>query len=138
MRAGRALRRAVMDRLIAQVPDLGERVYDKATETDAYPYVTLGPSYWTDASVECIEGREITLQVDVWCSSAAGNDRTGTPATGKGNAEDVVDDVATALNGWMNQDALTAHPARVTLVRVMDDPKGCVHGVVQVEVMAEG
>ncbi|TWI29736.1 DUF3168 domain-containing protein [Paracoccus sulfuroxidans] len=129
MRAGRALRRAVMDRLIAQVPDLGERVYDKATETDAYPYVTLGPSYWTDASVECVEGRTITLQVDVWCSGGA--------AAGKGNAEDVVDDVATALNGWMDQGALTAHPARVTMVRVMDDPSGCVHGVVQVEVMAE-
>lgn len=130
MRAGRALRRAVMDRLIAQVPDLGGRVYDKSTETDAYPYVTLGPSYWTDASVECIEGRDITLQVDVWCS--------GGPSAGKGNAEDVVDDVATALNGWMDQVAVTAHPARVTMVRVMDDPNGCVHGVVQVEVMAEG
>lgn len=130
MRAGKAVRRAVQDRLIAAVPDLGSRVYDRATKSTAYPYVTLGPSYWTDASVECIEGRTITLQVDVWCSSGA--------AAGKGDAEDVVDDVATALNGWMDQDALTAHPARVALVRVMDDPEGCVHGVVQIEVMVEG
>ena len=31
-----------------------------------------------------------------------------------------------------------AHPARVAMVRVMDDPSGCVHGVVQIEVMTEG
>lgn len=130
MRVGRALRKAVMDRLIAQVPDLGGRVYDKSTEADHYPYVTLGFSYWTDDSAECIEGRTITLQVDVWCSGGA--------ASGKGNAEDVVDDVSDALDGWMDQVAVTAHPARVTMVRVMDDPSGSVHGVVQVEVMAEG
>ncbi|MFB9223831.1 hypothetical protein [Paracoccus cavernae] len=37
----------------------------------------------------------------------------------------------------MDQDAVTAHPARVTLVRVMDDPSGCIHCVVQVEIGVE-
>ena len=55
----------------------------------------------TDDSSDCIEGRAITLQVDVWCSGGAG--------AGKGNAEDVVDGVARALKGWMDQDILTAH-----------------------------
>lgn len=130
MRSGRELRRAVIARLKDQVPDLGVRVYDRATESDEFPYVTLGPSSWVDNSADCIEGRDITLQVDVWCS--------GGPKAGKGNAEDVVDDVSTALNGWMDDDILTAHPARVTLVRVMDDPSGCVHGVVQIDVEVEG
>lgn len=130
MRAGRAIRKAVLDRIITQVPDLEGRAYNRATKTATYPYVTLGPSHWSDVSVECIEARSYTLQVDVWCSNGT--------AAGKGNAEDVVDDVSTALNGWMDQDAVTAHPARVTLVRVMDDPSGCVHGVVQVEIDAEG
>lgn len=42
------------------------------------------------------------------------------------------------MSGWMDLDALTAHPARVTMVRVMDDPSGCVLGVVRFEVMVEG
>ena len=130
MRSGRSLRRIVMDRLIAQVAALGGRVYDRATETDSYPYATLGASYWTDDSVECIEARVLTLQVDVWCS--------GGPASGKGNAEDVVDDVASALRGWADTSALTMHPLRVSLVRLMDDPSGAVHGVVQVEALVEG
>ena len=125
MRAGRAIRQAVIARLEAVVPALSG-VYDRATESENYPYVSLGPSYWSDESVECIEARSYTLQVDVWCTD------------GKGAAEDVVDDVSTALNGWMDQDAVTAHPARVTLVRLMDDPSGCVHGVVQVEIEVEG
>ena len=28
-------------------------------------YATLGPSYWSDTSVQCIEAREVTLQIDV-------------------------------------------------------------------------
>ncbi|WP_294932188.1 DUF3168 domain-containing protein [uncultured Paracoccus sp.] len=130
MRAGAALRRAVAGRLVAEVPDLGGRVWDRSSKGDILPYVTLGPSYWSDASVQCVAVRAITLQVDVWCSGAAG--------AGKGDAEDVIDDVATALNDWMDQDALTAHPLRVIMVRVMDDPSGVVHGVVQVEALVEG
>lgn len=121
MRAGRALRRIIMDRLIAQVPALAGRVFDRAAETTAYPYATLGPSYWTDDSSECIRARVQTVQVDVWGNAA------------KGPVEDVTDDVAAALDGWA-ADTLAMHPLRVSLVRVMDDPSpGVVHGVVQVE-----
>ncbi|WP_347268809.1 DUF3168 domain-containing protein [Paracoccus sp. (in: a-proteobacteria)] len=119
-----------MDRLIAQVGALGGRVYDRAIEANDYPYITLGPSYWTDDSVECVKARAVTLQVDVWCS--------GAPGAGKGNAEDVIDDVAAALDGWADTVALTMHPARLSLVRVMDDPSGCIHGVVQIEALLEG
>ena len=127
MRAGRTLRRMVMDRIIAQVPDLDGRVFDKATEDEAYPYATLGPSYWGDDSVECIEAREITLQVDVWHSSSS-----------KGELEDLVDDVTAALKGWADTTALTMHPAEISLVRIMDDPDGVsVHGVIQIEAIVE-
>lgn len=126
MRAGRALRQLVMARLIEQVPDLGGRVYDRAMETTPFPYATLGPSYWTDDSVECIPGRAQTVQIDVWGS---GN---------KGVVEDIVDDAAAALDGWVDTDALTMHPLRVVLARVMDDPTpGVVHGVLQVEAAVE-
>ena len=126
MRAGRALRRIIMDRIIDVVPDLDGKVYDRAAEDTAYPYVTLGPSFWVDDSAECIQARSQTVQVDVWHSGAA-----------KGALEDLVDDVSAALDGWA-VDELTMHPLQVTLARIMDDPSGALHGVVQVEAMVEG
>lgn len=127
MRAGRTLRRVIMDRLVEQVPGVAGRVYDRAAETTKMPYITLGPSYWADASVECIEARDQTVQVDVWDA-----------ATTKGSLEDIVDDVADALDGWADTEVLAMHPLRVSLVRVMDDPGGGLHGIVQVEAMVEG
>lgn len=128
MRAGRALRRIIMDRIIAEVPALNGKVYDRAAEDTSFPYVTLGPSYWSDDSASCIQARTQTVQVDVWHSGTA-----------KGAIEDLVDDVSAALDGWADTGALTMHPLRVALVRVMDDPApGVVHGVVQAEAMVEG
>lgn len=128
MRAGRVLRQIIRARIMAQVPALAGKVFDRATEGLAYPYATLGPSYWSDTSVQCIEAREITLQIDIWHSQS-----------NKGVLEDLTDDVAAALNGWSDEVALTMHPMRVSLVRVMDDPDGkSLHGVVQVEAMVEG
>ena len=124
MRAGRLLRQVVIARLRDQIP--GVPVVDKPTEKTPMPYNVLGPSYWISADAECIEARDVTLQVDAYDS-----------ASSKGKLEDLVDDVATALRGWADQVALTMHPLRVSLVRVMDDPSGAVHGVVQVEAMVE-
>lgn len=127
MRAGRALRRIILERLVEQLPELAGRVYDRAAEDTAYPYITLGPSSWMDDSVECIAAREQVVQVDVWGS---GN---------KGAVEDLVDDAAAALDGWADVDALTMHPLRVVMAQVMDDPTpGVIHGVVQVEAAVEG
>ena len=127
MRAGRILRKIVMDRIIAQVPALGGRVYDKATEGTAYPFASMGPSDWVDESVECIKARSVSLQIDVWGSRS-----------NKGALEDLTDDVATALEGFADEDRLTMHPIRVVSVQVMDDPDGStVHGVVRIEVDVE-
>lgn len=127
MRAGRALRRIIMNRIIDEVPGLDGKVYDRAAEDTAYPYVTLGPSYWVDDSAECIQARSQTVQVDVWHSGAA-----------KGALEDLVDDVSASLDGWADTETLTMHPLQVTLARIMDDPSGALHGVVQIEAMVEG
>lgn len=127
MRAGRILRQIVRSRIIAQVPAL-TGVYDRPTEGAAFPYATLGASYWTDDSTECFEAREITLQIDLWHSQS-----------NKGIAEDLTDDIAAALKGWADEAVLAMHPISVSLVRVMDDPDGVsVHGVVQIEAMVEG
>lgn len=127
MRAGRALRKMVMDRVIDQVPDLDGRVYDKATEGTAYPFVSMGPSDAVDESVECIKAKNISLQIDIWGSR-----------TNKGRVEDLTDDVAAALDGYENTEALTMHPIEIVQTQVMDDPDGMtVHGIVRIEVDVE-
>ncbi len=126
MRAGRILRQIVRARILSQVGGL-TGVYDRATESAVYPYASMGPSYWTDTSVECIDAREITLQIDVWHS-----------LSNKGVLEDLTDDVAAALNGWSDTSVLTMHPLQIGIVRVMDDPDGqSVHGIVQITALVE-
>ncbi|MFH5773591.1 DUF3168 domain-containing protein [Paracoccus sp. NGMCC 1.201697] len=126
MRSGRILRQIVRARIKEQVPAL-TAVSDKATEKSAFPYATMGPSYWVDDSTDCTEGREITLQIDIWHS-----------ASNKGVCEDLTDDVATALKGYADQVALTMHPIEIDTARVTDDPDGVsVHGIVVIRAMVE-
>lgn len=129
MRAGRVLRQLIMDRIIDQVPALGGRVYDKAVKTTETPYVTMGPSFWVDESVECITSRAQTVQIDIW------HDQSN-----KGIMEDLVDDVTTALVGYADTDALTMHPMAIAITpQIEDDPDGVhVHGIVRVEAMIDG
>lgn len=126
MRAGRALRQIVIAQIEAEVSALAGRVFDQATADADYPYASLGPSYWNDRSVACIESRLYTLQIDVWHGSAS-----------KGVCEDLVDDISAAMVGWSDTDRIKMHPFEVSLVRVMDDPNGSVHGVIQIEALVE-
>jgi len=125
MRAGRALRQAVIARLEAQVPEFEGRVMDQAVAGTGYPYCTLGPSDWTRQDADCIDGRLWSLQVDIWHSKAA-----------KGALEDLVDDVAAALRDFEVAD-IAMHPFSVTLARILEDPGGDLHGVVQIEANLE-
>ena len=121
------LQRLIVARLKAAVPRVAGRVYDGPAETATMPYISIGPSYWSDDDVECIEGRSEVIQIDVWASNRPN----------KGAAKDATDEVAAALKGWSSE-AIAMHPLRVVLVRVMDDPApGVVHGVVQVEALVE-
>lgn len=125
MRAGRILRQIVISRLRDQIP--GVPVVDKPTQKTPMPYIVLGPSYWVSADAECIEAREVTLQIDAYDEAA-----------NKGRLEDLTDDIATALRGWADTDALTMHPLEIEAVRVTDDPDGVsVHGIVVVRAMVE-
>lgn len=126
MRAGRALRQMVIARIADQVPAL-TAVVDKATESTAYPFASMGPSNWIPADSECIMARDVSLQVDIWGSQSS-----------KGALEDLTDDVAAALDGFADTDRLTMHPFRVAQVLTMDDPDGMtVHGIVRIEAMVE-
>lgn len=127
MRAGRTLRKIVMDRIIAQVPALGGRVYDKATEGTVYPYASMGPSDGIPESVHCIKAKNLSLQIDIWHSKS-----------NKGVVEDLVDDVFAALDEYEDTSQLTMHPIEVVQTQVMDDPSGDHHGIVRIEVDVEG
>lgn len=126
MKVGRSLRRAVLARIAAEVTDLGGRVFDRAVAGTQHPYCTLGPSDWSPRDADCIEGRLYALQLDIWHSAAA-----------KGALEDLVDDVAASLRELEVQE-IPMHPFRVALARIMDDPSGDLHGVVQIEALIEG
>ena len=127
MRAGRALRKVIIARLSQEVTALDGRIYARSVpETAVYPYCTIGPSYWTPRNAECIPARSQTVQVNLWHRPGA-----------DGEAEDLVDDVSAALEGWADSAMLVMGPLRVALARVTDDPSGDLHGVVQVEAVVQ-
>ena len=122
------LQKLIVARLKSAVPAVSGRVYDGPSETAQMPFISIGPSYFTPDDAECIRARSENLQVDIW----------GASKPNRAAVKDAVDQVYDALHGWEDTAALTMHPMRVSLVRVMDDAQqGIIHGVVQVEAMIE-
>lgn len=122
------LQRMIVARLKDAVPSVEGRVYDGPGENAVMPFASIGPSYFVSNDAECIRGRSETLQIDVW----------GDSKPNRAALKNAVDEVVEALDGYADTDALTMHPLRVGLVRIMDDPQaGVVHGVVQVEAEVE-
>lgn len=126
----RRLAQIIMDRVADQVPELGGRVQERATDGLAYPYVTLGASYGVTADVECIDADDWTLQLDVW---------GGRPEWNKASLAGLAQKIRAALKGWSDTAEVTMHPLTVDPPRTMDDPDGMtVHSVLLVEAMVEG
>ena len=124
----RRLGQIILARISEQVPELGGRVYDKATETTAFPYVTLGPIYGVEEDAECISADDWTIQIDVWGR-----------ASNKLKQAELAQKVRAALKGWADTDEVTMHPLSVQPPRTFDDPDGMtVHSVLLVEAMVEG
>lgn len=116
----------------AAVMALVDRVYDKADEQqwdgDKQAVITKGPVYGSDESADCVDGQEVTIQIDVW-----------TRGTRRSLCDDVVHAVRRALNGAdisLSEFALAS--ISVVLWRVMDDPDPLTqHGVIQVTALIE-
>ena len=122
------LQRVIVARLKAAVPAVAGRVYDGPREDAQMPYISIGASYWTDDSAECIRARVETVQVDVWASNRPD----------KSACKVALDEAARAIDGWSNEAVLTAHPLRVFSAQVRDDPDGMtVHGFFLVDAMVE-
>ena len=122
------LQRVIVARLKAAVPAVAGRVYDGPREDAQMPYISIGASYWSDDSAECITARRETVQVDIWASVRPDMSM----------CKDVTDAATVALDGWADTDALTMSGLTVALARVVRDPDGTTaHGIVQVEAMVE-
>lgn len=118
---------AIRARLIVEVPALGGRVFDRATEGDETPYAAFDTFYAVAADAECIEAEDWTIQIGIYHSM-----------TSKAEVGKIVGQVKAALHGWADTDALTMHPLEIDTVRVTDDPDGVsVHGIVIVRAMVE-
>lgn len=126
MTIGRGLRRSIIARLKDRIGELEGQVFDRAVDATAYPYAVLGASYWTPGDVQCVKMRIRTLQIDIWCEGS------------KGACEDLTEAAADALDGWVDPEVDRMPPLAVTMGRVMDDPGGAFHGIVQIEARIEG
>jgi hypothetical protein len=50
----------------ALVSLVGNRVYDVAPENAPFPYVTYGPTFTVQDDAECIDGHEVSIQLNSW------------------------------------------------------------------------
>ncbi|ASY56489.1 DUF3168 domain-containing protein [Sinorhizobium sp. CCBAU 05631] len=106
-------------------------IYDRVPKSpygNKTAYISFGSDDSTEDDAECITGREVTTQIDVWST-----------APGKTECKTIVDLVRRALHRQpltLTENALV--DIWVTLVRVLPDPDGLTtHGVVQVTAMVE-
>lgn len=112
----------------AGVSAITSRVYDNIPTAPVFPYISFGPQDATDAGADCIDGQEITIQLDCWSR-----------AVGFLECKNMVDAVRKALHEQeltLTDNALAE--IRVFLTRVFRDPDGLTtHGVVQVTASCE-
>ncbi|MCW5722138.1 MAG: DUF3168 domain-containing protein [Devosia sp.] len=117
----------VMAELVAFVDN---RIFDRVPEDDANairsPYVSLGPTSAAPADYDCVDGLEITFQIDVW-SWGAGE------AYGSVEARKIAHVIRTALHKAdlpLTVNALVT--LRHVLTRVIREPDGIInHAAIQ-------
>ena len=103
-------------------------VYDSVPASPTFPYVSFGPQSSADDGADCVNGQEITIQLDCWSRSV-----------GFLECKNLVDAVRKALHEQelvLTDNALAE--MRVQLTRVFRDPDGLTsHGVVQVTAVVQ-
>jgi len=96
------------------------RIYVTVPESPAFPYVSFGPADAASEDAECIDGLEITFQIDVWSRSGGGTDAKqigGVVRKALHGADVVLADNAAVLcehrtsRAIRDPDGLTAHVA---------------------------
>lgn len=108
---------------------VGDRVFDTVTPDAAFPYITYGPTSAIEEDADCIEGQEITVQINTWSREV-----------GYPEAKNINDAVRTVLHNGptvtLAQNALVYLQHRQT--QTLRDPDGITnHGVLQFQAFIE-
>lgn len=107
---------------------ISARVYDAVPANAVFPYVTVGEGEETSDDVDCIDGFEISLDIDVWSR-----------AVGFPEAKRISQEIRAALKSSdlaLTDNALVFFRHRQT--RFMRDPDGLTsHAVMTFEAFAE-
>lgn len=133
MSASRALQTAIYDALVADAAVgalVGDRIYDGAPSDRAFPNITFGPSQEVTDDVDCIDGEEHFVQLDVWTDDQSR----------LGPCKDIVATLKAALHetGLTVADPYALAFLRVTNTRSMIDRDGIRgHGIVELQAMLE-
>ncbi|MFC3163060.1 DUF3168 domain-containing protein [Ciceribacter thiooxidans] len=133
MSVGQELWDAVRGAMLADaaVMALVNAVYDKVPDSpwgDKNAYISRGPFYGIPDDAECIDGQEITVQLDIWSRRP---DRWS------------MDDMIAAVRAVLHEQDFDLGTSalvslRVSLWRIIDDPDPLtVHGVVQLDALVE-
>ena len=109
---------------------IGGRIYDRVPDSPTFPYVSFGPSDEVSDDADCIDGFEVTMQLDVW-SRAVGfpECRRIVDAVRKALPEDgilLADNALVTFNHRISRvfrdpDGLTSHGA-MTFVAFVEQP----------------
>lgn len=107
---------------------IGGRVYDAVPTNAVFPYVTVGEGEETSEDVDCIDGFEISLDIDVWSR-----------AVGFPEAKRIAQEIRASLKSSdlsLTENALVFFRHRQT--RFMRDPDGLTsHAVMTFEAFTE-
>ncbi|ATG47598.1 hypothetical protein CEW89_08425 [Celeribacter ethanolicus] len=134
MSASFALQKAIVAALRANsgvTSLISDRVYDDVAEADAYPCISLGPSFFSPERQDCFKRRMETVQIDVWDQSQLK----------KEPCKRICDAVVAALDmaNLSLDDPYALGRIDLTLARIMEDPDGHTkHGVLQFECEING
>ena len=133
MSAGKELWGAIRNALLAEPTVTAElnAIYDKVPNSpwgEKNAYMSRGPFYGTPDDADCVEGQEITIQLDIWSR--------------KPNRWSMDDTISAVRKVLHERDLVLPTRAlaslRITLWRIIDDPDPLtVHGVVQVTALIE-
>lgn len=125
------LQRAIVERLKADLTVsalVAGRVYDSVPAEPVFPYISIGPTDEASDDVDCIDGFEIAMQIDVWSRAV------GYPETRR--VVDAVRQALTAAEIALVDNALVYFDHRIT--RTMRDPDGLTsHAAMTFEAFAE-
>lgn len=125
------LQAMVVERLkafVALTSLIDTRVYDAVPTNAQFPYVSWGPEQDIEDDADCIEGHDISIQIDAW---------SRTP--GRGEVKKVAEQVRAALHDYETELSVNALVSLAhTSTQFLRDPDGLTsHAVIEFSAFIE-